>query len=167
VGLLAAMIGRQKGLETHVLDRVTGRPKPQLVADLGARYHADASIIGELVPDIVIECTGAGAVIMELIRHGGRDTVLCLAGLSSGDHAFDFDVTRFNRRTVLRNDVIFGTVNANRRHFLAAAAALARADQAWLSRLISRRVPLEKWREAFERRPDDVKVVIDFGANAL
>jgi threonine dehydrogenase-like Zn-dependent dehydrogenase len=167
VGLLAAMIGRQKGLETHVLDRATSGPKPQLVADLGALYHADASVIGELFPDIVIECTGAGAVIMELIRHGGRDTIVCLAGLSSGDHEFDFDVARFNRRTVLRNDVVFGTVNANRRHFLAAADALARADRAWLSRLISRRVPLEHWREAFERRPDDVKVVIDFGAGAI
>jgi hypothetical protein len=76
-------------------------------------------------------------------------------------------VARFNRRTVLRNDAAFGTVNANRRHFLAAADALARADRAWLSRVISRRAPLEHWREAFERRPDDVKVTIDFGTGAV
>jgi hypothetical protein len=30
---------------------------------------------------------------------------------------------------VLENDVVFGTVNANRRHYEAAAAALARADR--------------------------------------
>lgn len=163
VGLLAAMMGRQRGLDTHVFDRVTSGPKPQLVADLGATYHDDPSAIGALRPEIVIECTGASPVVMEVIRHGGRNSIVCLAGLSSGDHLIDFDVVGFNRRMVLQNDVVFGSVNANRRHFLAAADALARADGSWLRRLISRRVPLARWREAFERRPDDVKVVITFG----
>jgi NADPH:quinone reductase-like Zn-dependent oxidoreductase len=36
VGLLAAMLARQRGLDTWVLDIVTGGPKPQLIADLGA-----------------------------------------------------------------------------------------------------------------------------------
>ena len=41
--------------------------------------------------------------------------------------------------------------------------ALAHADKGWLSRLITRRVPLERWSEALlERRPGDIKVVIDF-----
>lgn len=164
VGLLAAMMGRQRGLETHVLDRGQDGPKPGLVADLGATYHADASVIGELCPDVVIECTGAAAVIMELIRHGGRDAIVCLAGLSSGSHAFRFDVERFNQRTVLRNDVLFGSVNANRHHYELAAEALLRADRTWLARLITRRVPLARWREAFEKREDDVKVILDFAA---
>ena len=63
---------------------------------------------------------------------------------------------------VLENDVVFGTVNANRRHYEAAADALAKADPKWLGRLVSRRVPLERWSEALVRCPDDVKVVIDF-----
>jgi hypothetical protein len=41
--------------------------------------------------------------------------------------------------------------------------ALGKADRAWLGRLITRRVPLERWHEAFEKRDDDVKVVLDFG----
>jgi threonine dehydrogenase-like Zn-dependent dehydrogenase len=64
---------------------------------------------------------------------------------------------------VLSNDVVFGSVNANRAHYEAAAEALARADRAWLSRLITRRVPLTQWREAFEKHDNEVKVVIDFG----
>jgi glucose 1-dehydrogenase len=59
--------------------------------------------------------------------------------------------------------VVFGTVNANRRHYQAAAAALANADQGWLDRLITRRVPLDRWSEALQRRPDDVKAIIDLG----
>jgi hypothetical protein len=65
---------------------------------------------------------------------------------------------------VLENDVVFGSVNANRRHYEQAAAALARADAAWLARLLARRVPLARWREALERRPHDVKTVIDIAA---
>jgi glucose 1-dehydrogenase len=60
--------------------------------------------------------------------------------------------------------VVFGSVNANRRHYQDAADALAKADKEWLSRLITRRVPLSRWQEAFEQREDDVKVVLDFAA---
>jgi len=59
---------------------------------------------------------------------------------------------------------VFGSVNANRAHYRDAADALAKADKNWLARLITRRVPLDRWQEAFERRPNDIKVVIDFTA---
>jgi hypothetical protein len=36
----------------------------------------------------------------------------------------------------------------------------AAADAGWLGRLITRRVPLESFADAFTARPDDVKVVI-------
>ena len=36
IGLLAAMLGVQRGLEVHVLDRSTDGPKPELVGALGA-----------------------------------------------------------------------------------------------------------------------------------
>src|SRR5512143_2627258 len=39
IGLLAALMARQRGLEVHVLDKVTTGPKPDLVRDLGATYH--------------------------------------------------------------------------------------------------------------------------------
>jgi hypothetical protein len=62
----------------------------------------------------------------------------------------------------VENDVIFGSVNANRPHYRAAAEALAQADLGWLGRIITRRVPLDKWPDALERRRDDVKTVINF-----
>jgi predicted lipid-binding transport protein (Tim44 family) len=70
-------------------------------------------------------------------------------------------VAGLNRELVLENDVVFGSVNANRRHFQAAVEALARADRTWLQRLLTRRVPLGRWAEAIERRPGDVKTIID------
>jgi glucose 1-dehydrogenase len=65
---------------------------------------------------------------------------------------------------VLRNVVLFGTVNAGKRHWEQAAVALAAADTSWLSALITRRVPLDRWTEALDRQPDDIKVVVDLTA---
>src|SRR5262249_173568 len=67
-----------------------------------------------------------------------------------------------NRTAVLNNDCLFGTVNANRRHYEMAADALAKADKGWLARLITRRVPLDRFSEALEHRKGDIKVIVDF-----
>ncbi len=160
VGLLAALLGKQRGFELHILDRAEDGPKPALARDLGATYHTGD--LGDLEPDIVIECTGASAVVLDAIGRNAPDGVVCLAGVSSGGHKIDFDVGGFNRAMVLENDVVFGSVNANRRHYRDAADALAKADKAWLGRLITRRVPLARWQEAFETRDGDVKTVLDF-----
>jgi threonine dehydrogenase-like Zn-dependent dehydrogenase len=160
VGLLAALPGRQRGLDVHVLDRVQSGPKPALVRDLGATYHAGD--LGRLKPDIVLECTGAGSVILDAIQRMAPDGIVCVAGVSSGGHKIKFDIGNLNREIVLENDAVFGSVNANRRPYEIAAVALAKADKDWLDRVITRRVPLTRWREAFERRPDDIKVLLDF-----
>ena len=162
IGLLAALLGRQRGLEVHVLDRLMSGPKPQLVHDLGGTYHAGSLERLGFAPDIVLECTGAASILVTVLGLAAPDGIVCLAGVSSGGHKLPIDLGLVNRDLVLHNTVVFGSVNANRAHYEAAAAALARADPDWLQRLISRRVPLARWSEALERRPDDVKVVIDF-----
>jgi len=160
VGLLAALLGQQRGYEMHVLDRRADGPKPKLTRALGATYHNGD--LGDLKPDIVIECTGAAPVVLDVLRRNAPTSIVCLAGVSSGGHKIDFDVGGFNRSMVLENDLVFGTVNANRRHYRAAAEALAKADKDWLAGLITRHVPLARWREVLEVRPDDIKVVLDF-----
>lgn len=163
IGLLAALMGSQRGLDVHVFDRVEDGPKPQLVRDLGAVYHGgDLSAIADLMPDIIIECTGATPVIADAVTRSAPSGIVCLAGVSSGGHTIGLDLGGVNRRMVLENDVVFGSVNANRAHYEAGGKALARADRTWLSRIISRRVAVEDWRQAFIRQPDDVKVVLDF-----
>jgi threonine dehydrogenase-like Zn-dependent dehydrogenase len=163
IGLLAALLGVQRGLEVHVLDRVTSGPKPGLVADLGATYHTGtlADAVGHA--DVVVECTGVGELVLDAIDKTGPDGIVCLTGVSSAGRTLTIDPGALNRELVLENELVFGTVNANRRHYQAAAVGLAKADQSWLERLISRRVPLDRWSDALQRRPDDVKAVIDLG----
>ena len=63
---------------------------------------------------------------------------------------------------MLENDVIFGTVNANRDHYELAADALMKADQKWLEQLITRKIAIDNWHKMLDRQQDDIKTVITF-----
>lgn len=162
IGLLAALLATQRGLDVDVLDIVTDGPKPDLVRDLGATYHCRGVAEVKADADIVIECTGVGQLVFDVMSGTARSGIVCLTGVSSGGRDLGVDVGALNRSMVLENDVVFGSVNANRRHYEDAVTALVEADQRWLSRLISRRVLLDDWASALERSPHDVKVAIDF-----
>src|SRR5689334_22229757 len=62
IGLLAALIAKQRGMEVHVLDRAESGPKPELVRALGATYHTGTVAGVGFEPDVIIECTGVGQV---------------------------------------------------------------------------------------------------------
>ncbi|KAE8764845.1 glucose 1-dehydrogenase [Georgenia thermotolerans] len=166
IGLLAALLGAQRGLEVHVLDRVTEGPKPQLVADLGATYHSDPAddVARKLLPDVTIEATGAAPVVVATLANTGAYGIVCLTGVSSRGRRITIDAGALNREIVLDNDVVVGSVNANLDHYAAGADALAKADLDWLRRLVTRRVPLERAAEAFQPQEGDIKVVIDLSA---
>jgi threonine dehydrogenase-like Zn-dependent dehydrogenase len=161
IGLLAAMIGVQRRLDVHVIDQMSTGVKPDLVRDLGATYHTGTIADAVPGPDIIIECTGVASLVLDAMSHVGVGGVVCLTGVSSGGHVIEVDEGALNRSMVLENVAVVGSVNANRRHYEAAATALAKADPKWLARVVSRRVPLQRWQEALNRDPDDVKVVIE------
>lgn len=162
IGLLAALIGKQRGLDVHVYDHNKGGPKEAIVRDLGGKYHSEPSALKQLAPDILMECTGAPAVIRDCLAATAAAGIVCLTGVTEAGKMFDVDIGGFNRTTVLDNNVVFGTVNANRRHYEMAAEALAHADKRWLERLITRTAPVQRWSEALEPRKGDIKVIIDF-----
>ncbi len=164
IGLLAALLGVQRGLDVTVVDLADDGVKPALVRDLGATYTSKR--VGELGlrPDVVIECTGVGELVYECLEHTGPNAVVALAGISAPRAEMERSLSRLNKDLVLSNEVVFGTVNAGRRHYGQAAEAMAKADPSWLARLLTTRVPLERWSEALTRGPQDVKVVVDLQA---
>jgi threonine dehydrogenase-like Zn-dependent dehydrogenase len=162
IGLLAGMLGAQRGLEVHLLDLATDGPKPALAARLGATYHSGSVYDLGFEPDLVLECTGAPQVVFAAMDKVGPCGVVCLTGVSTGGRTLPLDGGALNRALVLENNVVFGSVNANRRHWSAAADALAEADHAWLGDLITRRVPVESYADAYARRDGDIKVVVEF-----
>ena len=162
VGLLAALMGAQRGLDIHVLDHHEHAAKDKLIRQLGGTYHTGRVADLRLQPDIVMECSGAPTVVRDVLGNTAASGIVCLVGITEPGHAFDVDLGALNRTSVLDNSTVFGTVNANRRHYDMAAEALRQVDKSWLDALITRREPVEHWTRSLRRRPDDIKVVVDF-----
>ena len=140
IGLLAALLAVQRGLEVHVLDRVTDGPKPELVRKLGAQYHSSSLDAAGPPPDIILECTGVDSVVFAAMDCVRRNGVVCLTGVSSGAHVMSsVNIGKLNRDIVLENNIVVGSVNANRRDYEAGAAALAAADPGWLDGVLAAR----------------------------
>ncbi|GAA1580459.1 hypothetical protein GCM10009789_37870 [Kribbella sancticallisti] len=133
IGLLAALLGVQRRLEVHDLDRVRFGPKPSFVADLGAVYHTGdvAEVAKRIRLDVVIEATGVGQVVFDCIAGTATCGVVCLTGVSPKGRP------------------------------------LALADAGWLPRLITRRIRLERFADAFDAHPEDVKAVLTLSGRPL
>jgi threonine dehydrogenase-like Zn-dependent dehydrogenase len=162
IGLLAALVGKQRGLEVHVLDRVESGPKPDLVRAIGATYHTGSVTGVGFEPDVIVECTGVGEVIADSVQAVGAGGIVCLTGVGSGGRTVGLATADVASAMVLRNNVVVGSVNANKRHWYKAGEALARADRSWLERLLTRRERPEDFARALERKPEDIKVVVQF-----
>jgi threonine dehydrogenase-like Zn-dependent dehydrogenase len=156
-------MGVHRDLEVHVLDRATEGVKPETVDALGAEYHTGdiTEVAKQCDPDVVVECTGVAELVAGAMQHTAPGAIVCLTGVASSRN-LSVDVGALNNELVLENDVVFGSVNANRRHFEQAVSSLREADPDWLRRLITRTVPLDRWTDALERGDDDIKVVVDF-----
>jgi glucose 1-dehydrogenase len=162
IGLMAALFAKIYGLEVHVLDRMETGTKPDLVRALGATYHSgNVANIG-FEPDAIIECTGVGQVISETIQHIGANGIICLTGIGHGGKYNSASIADVASAAVLKNNVIVGSVNANKRHWYKASQYLSRADRNWLARLITRKEPPGNFAKALLRGPDDIKVIIQF-----
>jgi threonine dehydrogenase-like Zn-dependent dehydrogenase len=162
IGLLAALIGRQHGLEVHVLDRVESGSKPDLVRALGATYHTGTVAGIGVQPDVIVECTGVGQLIADAIQAVAPGGAVCLTGVGTGGRTVGLPTADVASNVVLRNNVVVGSVNANRRHWYKAGRVLERADRGWLARLVTRSEPPAEFMRALRRQPDDIKVVIQF-----
>jgi glucose 1-dehydrogenase len=78
--------------------------------------------------------------------------VVALTGISHSERVGEAQLDALNKDLVLGNKVVFGTVNAARRHY--DQAALAAADSGWLARLITGRLAVRNWPAALQKRPE-------------
>jgi threonine dehydrogenase-like Zn-dependent dehydrogenase len=163
IGLLASLGASLLGprVQVHVLDRAETGLKPELVRALGATYHSGSVLDIGFAPDVVVECTGVGSVIADSIQQIGAGGIVCLTGVGAGGVS-SRAVADVAAAAVLKNNVLVGSVNANKRHWYKASETLAHADRKWLGRLITRVERPENFKLALARKPDDIKVVIQF-----
>ncbi len=150
-------------VDPYVLDRAKDGPKPEVVRALGATYLSDLEDL-DITPDVVIEATGAGQLVVDCATLLGPAGIMCLTGVSHSPATIDVPIDALNRQLVVRNAALVGSVNAAKRHYADAVDVLMRADRSWLERLMTRTVPLSDWPSALVKQPDDVKVVVDLRA---
>ncbi|HXU15747.1 MAG TPA: glucose 1-dehydrogenase [Terriglobales bacterium] len=154
VGLLGAMVLVANGYEAVVYSREPeGGDKGSLVHSLGASYISAASQplenlaekTGEF--DVVLEAVGYAPVMMAAARPLAANGVIALTGIPAEGAAEKINVGRALRDMVLKNQVVFGTVNAGRRDYRAAIQLLEQFMVLFpesVRRLITRRRPLDE-----------------------
>jgi threonine dehydrogenase-like Zn-dependent dehydrogenase len=162
IGLLAAMLARQRGLQCHVADTLLSSRRSRILAQMGVTPHPTAASGLATQPDIVIEASGNPGAIEEVIAAYLPNSVTVLLGVCHRRTAPTADFAAINDDLVLTNRVVFGSVNANTRHYVTAIKALGAADPAVLDSLITRQVKLEDAACALTADGDDIKTAIVF-----
>jgi threonine dehydrogenase-like Zn-dependent dehydrogenase len=174
VGLLAAAVLRVRGLRTVVVGREPASDlRAQIALNLGAEYvSVEKSSLLDLptqvgYPDIVVEATGSARVVFDAMEILGPNAVLCLLSVTGGGGVSEEPIERINQLIVLGNQVVFGSVNANPRHFAMGVKDFVTIDKKWpgtLIRLLTNRIPWEDHNGWFSERGTGIKSTLEISA---
>jgi threonine dehydrogenase-like Zn-dependent dehydrogenase len=171
IGVLAACFLRLHGWETWVAGRSGGdSPKSRIVSAFGARYlpvketplAGAAREVGGF--DLVIEAAGDAQGMLDTLGLLNRNGVACLLGLDGREHQVSIDGQTVGVDAVLKNLVLFGSVNAHPDDWRETVRSLDEARSRWpdaLDAMVDLRVTPDEFERAFEHR--GVKATLRFG----
>ena len=172
IGLLGGMALANAGFETFIYSREPqDSPRAELAGAFGATYISSSEVpiddlaerLGEI--DVVYEATGVSSLAFAAIQRLGVNGVFVLTGVPHDDGKEPVAASRVMRRLVVRNQVVFGTVNAGRSAHDDAVADLQTFARRWpeaLDRLLTRHIDLEQVPAALQDPGGDIKAIITF-----
>src|SRR5262249_26461317 len=124
IGLLSAMMLVARGIRTFVYSReAADGERAALARSFGAQYvSAGDTPLSELPArigsaDIVFEAVGTARVAFGALVALAPNGIFILSGMPSVHAAIEIDLDGIMRDIVLKNQVLFGTVNASRGAF--------------------------------------------------
>jgi glucose 1-dehydrogenase len=171
IGLLAASVLRVRGLRVAVIGREDPNDvRARLVTQLGAEYICVANKALPDVPketgypDIVIEATGVSRVVFDAMEILGPNGVLCLLSVTGGDTVNPEPIDLINQKLVLGNQVVFGSVNANPRHFKQGVKDFVTIQRKWpgvMIQLLTNRIPWQDHKTWFTQRGSGIKSTLE------
>ena len=171
IGLLAAAVLRLRGLRVVVIAREAPTEfKAQTAKRLGAEYLSVANRAMTDVPketgypDIIIEATGVSKVVFDAMEMLGANGVLCLLSVTGGDTMNPEPIDLINQRLVLGNQIVFGSVNANPRHFKQGVKDFVAIDKKWpgvMNKLLTDKIPWQDHKKWFTERRGGVKSTLE------
>jgi threonine dehydrogenase-like Zn-dependent dehydrogenase len=170
VGLLGAMVLQVAGYRVYVYSRsASDGVRAQVLKSIGATLVAAethtvaalAETVGNI--DLVYEAVGASTLAFEVVKFLGINGTFVFTGVPGRKAPIRLDTDRVMRHLVLRNQVLFGTVNAGRpsyenavRHLETFMARFPEATRA----LITSRSPLADAPGLLTTRPAGIKSVV-------
>ncbi|OGN65245.1 MAG: alcohol dehydrogenase [Chlamydiae bacterium RIFCSPHIGHO2_12_FULL_49_9] len=173
IGLLAAMVLRLRGATVLGLDIVDPQSlRPRILQIMGGKYvmGTDAAVQdakeahGEI--DMIVEAAGIPKLDFELISPLGCNGVYVLTGVPGDDRPLNVDGGAMMRQLVLKNQVIFGSVNAGKDHFKQAVLDLEKAKNRWsgaIEQLITSKTAYTDFDQVLtKRKPDEIKAIIEW-----
>ena len=170
VGLLGALALVKNGFRTYVYAREPApNPKADVLAMIGAEYFsAQTHSLGALAAkignvDLVYEATGASRLAFDMIEHLGTNGIFVFTGVPGRKGPVEVDTDLMMRNLVLKNQVVFGTVNAGRDAFEASIGDLGDFAARWpeaVRGLITGRFPMEAHRDLLLGNSGGIKNVI-------
>lgn len=173
VGLLGALALVDSGFQTFVYSREpSGGPRSKVVEGFGARYLSAEDVAVEDLDvllkgiDIVYEATGASALAFHVLKELGTNGVFVFTGVPGRKHPVEIETGTIMQNLVLKNQVLFGTVNADINAFESAVDRLRRCLQKWpdaIHSLISKRWELSEAPELLTEYVPGIKHVVSIG----
>ena len=170
VGILGAMALAVAGFEVFVYSRdPQPNPKAALVESIGAQYvSSESASIDELAEtvgniDLVYEAAGASKLSFDVMRVLGTNGIFVFTGVPGRKAPVEVDTDLIMRNLVLKNQVVFGTVNAARESFEAAIRDLGIFVERWpgaVRSLITGRFPIEAHRDLLLGKSSGIKNVL-------
>lgn len=173
IGILGAMTLVLNGFDTWVYSR---SPKPNdkaaLVESFGAKYVSIhdatpaelAKKVGNI--DLVYEALGVAQVSFDVLEVLGLNGVFIFTGIPAPEGRIQVPGNTLMRNLVLKNQVVLGTVNADKAAFQNAIRDLGEFRKRWpkaLAKVITARHPVENFRDLLVGKPSGIKHVIKFG----
>jgi threonine dehydrogenase-like Zn-dependent dehydrogenase len=168
LGLLATMILRLRGLEVYAAaTREKESLKAKIVSSVGGTYvnvreTPIESLEGKF--DIVIEATGRVEAALEALNFLGPNGVMCFLGVYREKKACE-EFGKVLTNMVLGNRLMFGSVSSNKSHFEMGIKDMFEIKRRYgneLDRLITKKLYLTDFEQAFNSGREDIKNIICF-----
>ncbi len=171
VGLLGAMALRVAGFDVWVYSRQTpGDGRAGIVSAMGAHFlDAERTPVSEITSslghtlDLVYEAVGASSLAFEFLKALGPNGVFIFTGVPGRKAPIEVDTDLLMRDFVLKNQIVFGTVNAPRSSFEAAVRDLSIFAGRWpdaLSRILTNRIPIDRALDPLSGKVAGIKNII-------
>lgn len=169
VGLTGAMALAKRDYDTFLFSKGTTPEKENIAKSLGVIYiPAETSTAEQVIKqlggvDFIYEAAGAAGTCLELLPALNINGVMALTGIPGGGGQLPMNSSLIERELVLRNQVIFGSVNASRENCEAAIEDLTDFVRLWpdsVAKLISNHFPMEQYATLASTHSGGIKEVI-------